>query len=323
MEASSCAPRCRACAGAIAEALCLDGDRSRALYEDVQAIAALAEGRGIDAEQALDCLMAFHRSLLSCKGDGYRPRISRLALADGLELIAIEPPCGSSVYALCAPKELLLIDGGYPCHAPQLTALLARMIPDFDLLPKRMALTHPDEDHCGLTDLCDTIYVSPTARDSFALDQLHRPNPRQLVPGNGPYVRLSRLLCGYRPPRMEALTVVGEERDDPDQPLRRIGGIEFAGRTLDIHLGNGGHAPGEIIIVSQRDHLVFTGDVIVNPQGFTPAQAAFNRLAPVLMRSVNTSLARLSAQRRRILECFPQSDYRYCPGHGAIMGGPA
>lgn len=52
--------------------------------------------------------------------------------------------------------------------------------------------------------------------------------------------------------------------------------------------GFGGHVAGETIWVERRERIALTGDVFVNLKGFTAEQAAFNRLAPYLMTSVDT-----------------------------------
>ena len=76
---------------------------------------------------------------------------------------------------------------------------------------------------------------------------------------------------------------------------------------------------GEAVIVDEAEKLVFSGDIEVNTHGYTPPQAAFNRLAPYLMTSVNMDSARFRIERQALLRRFPTSEYTYCCGHGAIM----
>ena len=73
-------------------------------------------------------------------------------------------------------------------------------------------------------------------------------------------------------------------------------------------------------MVSKKEALVpCSGDIMVNIPGFTPEQAAFNRLAPYLMTSVNMDSRRASLEREALLRRFPVGEYVYCCGHGAIL----
>lgn len=71
-------------------------------------------------------------------------------------------------------------------------------------------------------------------------------------------------------------------------------------------------------LVCEAESLVFSGDIVVNISGFTREQAAFNRLAPYLMTSVNMDSRRASQERDALTERFSPGAYIYCCGHGAI-----
>ena len=75
---------------------------------------------------------------------------------------------------------------------------------------------------------------------------------------------------------------------------------------------------GEVAIACEAEQLLFTGDITVNIKGFSPVQAAFNRLAPYLMTSVNMDSARATIERDALAARFPPEKYIYCCGHGAI-----
>ena len=257
--------------------------------------------------------------LVRWKGAAYVPRITRLALRDGFGLLCVEPPCGSNTYVYHKDGALLLIDGGFPCYAPELTEVLRREIPGFDGMRKQMLLTHPDTDHCGLMEACEAIWVSPVGWQHFDFENRGLPNFREQNPVHAPYVRIHQILSRYRPPRMAQLRRVDEVPDVPERPLSLVGGVDFCGRRLAVYRGNGGHAPGEVAIVDETDRLVFSGDILVNPEGFIPAQAEFNRLAPYLMTSVNMDSRKAGQERAYLKKLFSPAEYRYCPGHGAIM----
>ena len=48
------------------------------------------------------------------------------------------------------------------------------------------------------------------------------------------------------------------------------------------------------------ERIALTGDVFVNLKGFTSEQAAFNRLAPYLMTSVDTDPQKAAAERQAL-----------------------
>ena len=70
---------------------------------------------------------------------------------------------------------------------------------------------------------------------------------------------------------------------------------------------------------------MFTGDIFVNIKGFTKVQAAFNRLAPFLMSSVDTHPKMAAQERQALFALLRQRGGRWtvCGGHGAITDYPA
>ena len=279
----------------------------------------MLESRNEQPYKTFDYIGRFADMLSRYRGEAFQPRLSELDLAEGFHLWCVEPPCGSNVYILRKGDELLFVDSGFAIYAPEMIALLRRMIPDFDNLGRRIVITHPDEDHCGLLNLFDEIYVSPLARRHFALENLGEPNFREQNPAHAPYTRISRILSKYFPPRMACLRVVGEGAGDSDEPIAFLGAFDFCGKRFEVYRGNGGHAVGEVAIVDPAEKLVFSGDIVVNIHGFTPPQDAFNRLAPYLMTSVNMDSAKARQEREALQRLFPPSEYTYCCGHGAIM----
>ena len=268
--------------------------------------------------KTFDYISRFADMLAQHKGAGFQPRLSCLRLESGGTLHCIEPPCGSNTYILQRDGRLLFIDSGFACYAPEMVALLRRLFPGFDEIPRQILITHPDMDHCGLLNLFDEVYVSPDARRNFEWERSGEPNFRERNPAHAPYCVISRILSGYLPPELSRLRVVADGPGGSDGPLCFAGTFEFAGLRFDLYRGNGGHAPGEIAIVCPAERLLFSGDIVVNIGGFTREQAAFNRLAPYLMTSVNMDSPRASLEREALCARFAPEDYLYCCGHGAI-----
>lgn len=251
------------------------------------------------------------------KGNHFQPEITLMELHGG-EMICIQPPCGSNTCILHMGNELLFVDSGFAIYAPEMVALLRRLFPNFDEMHRAIVITHPDMDHCGLLALFDEIYVSRIAYLHFQHENDGEPNYRERNPAHAPYCAISRVLSRYLPPEMSHLRLIDDLPDDPNDPLCPIGSFEFGGKRFDMLRGNGGHVDGEVVIVCEEDQLVFTGDIMVNIEGFSRDQAAFNRLAPYLMTSVNMDSVRASIERKALIQRFPPEKYLYCCGHGAL-----
>ena len=137
---------------------------------------------------------------------------------------------------------------------------------------------------------------------------------------HAPYCRISKILSNYVAPSMNTLHLIGNKKKDIDSsPIRYIDSINFCGVELNIYEGNGGHANGEVVIVSQENKLVFSGDIIVNINGFSKEQKEFNTLAPYLMTSVNMDSQLAKIERNYLLSQFNPDNYTYCCGHGSII----
>ena len=267
--------------------------------------------------KTFDYIGRFADMLAQHRGAAFQPRVSRMPLSSGGYLYCVEPPCGSNSWIFARGGRLLFIDSGFALYAPEMVALLRKLFPGFDALPRKIAISHPDMDHCGLLNLFDEIYVCPLARAHFEMELRGEPNFRERNPAHAPYCAISRILSGYLPPEESHLVSVGRA-PDAGELLPRIGSFEFEGLKFDLYQGNGGHATGEVALVCEAESLVFSGDIVVNISGFTREQAAFNRLAPYLMTSVNMDSRRASQERDALTERFSPGAYIYCCGHGAI-----
>lgn len=270
--------------------------------------------------QTFDVIGKFVDMMVTHSGENFKPRISRTELKNGIALHLIEPPCGSNTYIMEKGSDLLFIDTGFACYAREMESIFHRLFPDFDSRRRACVITHPDMDHCGLLYLFDTVYVSPLAREHFRRENAGEPHFREEIPAHAPYCAMTRLVSHYAPPRMDSLKVIGSaDIDDPAQPLFPLGTLDFCGLTLTVYRGNGGHAVGEVVIVDEADKLVFSGDILVNPKGFTKPQAEYNLLAPYMMSSVNINSALASAERKYMLNLFKPEEYDYACGHGGIL----
>lgn len=305
-------------ANRVARKLNLSQRKASELTAQSNRIMQMLDERDEPPYKTFDYIGKFAEMLSQHRGANFQPRLSRMRLQSGGTLYCIEPPCGSNSYVLRRDGRFLFIDSGFALYAPEMVALLRRLFPDFDETPRRIAITHPDMDHCGLLNLFDEIYAASVARRHFELENRGEPNFREQNPAHAPYCAISRILSGYLPPETSHLLPLDGEAEPTDAPLSPAGSFDFAGLRFDLYHGNGGHAAGEVALVCAREKLVFSGDIVVNISGFTREQAAFNRLAPYLMTSVNMDSRKASLERGALLDRFPPEEYVYCCGHGAI-----
>jgi glyoxylase-like metal-dependent hydrolase (beta-lactamase superfamily II) len=165
----------------------------------------------------------------------------------------------------------------------------------------------------------DTVYLSQTSYDNFVMESKGENNFREHNPAHAPYVRISKILSQYKTPAISSLHVVNSNKPDISSPLSLIGELDFADMHFEIYEGNGGHVNGEIVLSCPAHKIIFTGDIIVNPSGFTKEQAEFNLIAPYLMTSVNMDSQKASASRKAVMNLIGGQDWLICGGHGAFF----
>ncbi|MDR1713335.1 MAG: hypothetical protein LBR39_04185 [Coriobacteriales bacterium] len=293
----------RAFAKHVSTLLDLDISQHSSLIAYANQLMQMLASRGEQARLPFERIGQFAEKLAAGRGGGYMPRVSRRLLDGGFALVLIEPPCGSNTYVLehTDSGELLLVDGGFAYLVGEQLAVLEEEFPGFAQRSKTLYLTHSDADHCGLVEQAEQILASELACADFANERVGLPNSREQKPEHAPYIRISKLLCGYVTPAAAKL-----------KPA--VGGSEWQGLRFIWHPGLGGHSTGDVVIECPQLGLVFSGDLFVNVNGFTKPQADFNLLAPYLMTSVNMDSALASEERRQLLAAY--QGYTLCPGHG-------
>lgn len=248
-------------------------------------------------------------------------RITHHTLTKRVNLTVIEPPCGSNINILedCISDKLLMVDSGFECYRGQTLQLIRELIPGFDARKKELLLTHADTDHLGLTAAFEVIHLSQRSYDSFACQLAGEPNYRERNRKTLPYCRMSEIITDYHPPRLSQLHVIDTQACDDTQSLSQIGHFDFADLHFEVWQGNGGHLPGEIVLIDEENQVALTGDDYVNIHGYTPDQAAFNKLAPYLMTSVNEDSTKAKAILKELFRRLNGQGYIVIPGHGAVI----
>ena len=251
----------------------------------------------------------------------YECRTTCQRLTDRVTVTLLEPPCGSNISVLEdeSTKALLVIDGGFTCYQAQTMRLLRNIFPNFDARKKEMLITHSDSDHTGICGHFGTIWCTRRTADVFAGEHIGLPCPREENPNMLPYYHLSKLITDYVPPTLSNLCLLDTEMADDTAPLSKVGQFRFADMHFDVYQGNGGHVPGETVLLDERHRVGITGDDYINAKDMLPQQKEFNRLAPYLARSVNQDSTKYRAILQTLRHMLDGDGWLLLPGHGAII----
>lgn len=293
----------------------LDAASRSDLVFNANRIMQMLDERSEPFHRTFEYIRGFADALAQGRGEGFQPRVTRHDLGPDLHLTLIEPPCGSNTCILRHQGRYLFIDTGYACYRQEMLALLRQQIPNLDTCGKEALITHADVDHCGLLDLFSTVYMSQKSADSLLAERTTG-GFREANPLHAPYIQICKLLTGYRPPDPETMVVIGGSSEPVEHPLEPIGSFSFGALHFDLYEGQGGHLPGEVVLVERQRRLVFTGDILINIRDTIPQQAAYNRFAPYLMTSVDTDPRLCALERRALPDILGSGSWSIFSGHG-------
>lgn len=268
--------------------------------------------------KTFDYIGRFADRLATFRGENFLPRVSSHKTHLGARIVLIEPPCGSNICVLECADGLLVADSGFALYRQEMLQVFETLYPNFQNRKKELFLTHSDVDHCGLTDLFDHVYVSRRCWEDFMHEAKQEPAFREENQLHAPYVKISKLLSGYRPPCVDTLSVIGGVLPGKTVLLERVGTLERQPFCFEVYEGQGGHLPGETVYVDRKQRVVFSGDIFVNLKGYTREQADFNRLAPYLMTSVDTDPILAKQERQALFELLGSGEWQIYGGHGAV-----
>ena len=279
------------------------------------------ENTGEPPDKTFGYVSRFAHFVVDHGGTGYDCRITATKLTDRVNATVIEPPCGSNITILEdeSTNALLVIDGGFSYYKRLTLRILRQLFPDFDLRKREMLLTHSDSDHSGISGYFDTVWCSRRTADCFVSENLGQPCPREENPNMLPFYRLSNLIADYEPPQLRRLRHLDTQPANDTQPLSPIGTFNFADLHFTVLQGNGGHVPGETVLLDEGHKIAITGDDYINARDCTPPQKEFNQLAPYLARSVNQDSAKYRPILRTLKDMMDGKGWLILPGHGAIL----
>jgi len=303
-------------AAALAACMDVDEEGKEEMLINVNLAMQLLDERGMSPYRTFDTVSRFAEFLARYRGEAFEPRITEHALTEQTKLILIEPPCGSNTTILKHGSEYLFIDTGYACYKEEMLKIFRRLIPEYDSIRKRALITHPDFDHCGLLPLFDEVLMSEKSRQCLEAEHRGEEGFREKLIMHKPYLRICKTLTGYKPVSPEKVTVFCGDGERPKVPMQPVGFFSFGDLNFEVYEGQGGHVPGEIVLIDYEHKLVFTGDIYINIKGQTPEQATYNQYAPILMMSVDTDPALCRIERNAILQRLGVGEWQIFGGHG-------
>ncbi len=294
------------------EILNLNQEQTNAVLINSNRIMQTLDEKNLLPLKTFDYIKQFANFVVAQKGEAFKADIEKTSLAQGVLLYSIQPPCGSNTYILQKGEELLFVDCGFACYREEMTRIFTELFGDLSKYKKSIVITHADIDHTGLLCSFDKVYLSESCYRNFRLENDGQKNFRERNPLHEPYCKISKILSDYQPPTLENCVIIGKKSDD--LLISRIGKLRFFNLDFEVFEGCGGHVEGEIIIVNDECNLLFTGDILVNPNGFSKKQKQFNLYAPYLMTSVNVDSEKAKKLREYVTRTY--RGYTAYPGHG-------
>ena len=294
----------------------LPEDCREALLVNSNLVMQLLDEKGLSPYKTFESIGRFAELLSVCRGGAFSPRITNHQITENTHVTLIESPCGSNTAILHSGGETLFIDCGYALYQHEMTDIFRRLLPDWDGMRKRVFITHADVDHCGLLPLFDEVLASAKSRECLLLEHAGKYGFREQNPIHRPYVNICKTLTGYAPPEPERVFGLWDAPGEQTAPLVQAGFFSFGELSFEVYQGQGGHLPGEIVLIDFAHHVAFTGDIYVNIRGMTREQAAYNRYAPVLMTSVDTDPGLCARERGAIMQRLGVGRWQVFGAHG-------
>ena len=300
----------------LAQTMGLNNDISKELLVHVNLAMQTLDEQGLSPYRTFDSISKFAELLGASKGKRFSPRITRHPITEKTEIILIEPPCGSNTIILNSDGEYLFIDSGYACYKEEMLGLFKELIPDFDEIRKTVLITHADVDHCGLLPIFDEVLASQKTARCLNREYHGKNGYREENPLHKPYIHICKLLTSYQTVHPDKVTPLWEDIGESAEPLTQIGFYDFGELHFEVYEGQGGHLPGEIVLIDYRNHIAITGDIYINVHGLTREQAEYNQYAPILMTSVDTDPELCAEERKAIVQRLGVGKWQIYGAHG-------
>ena len=288
-----------------------DGEK-RELLINSNLIMQLLEERNLPPYEVFGYIGKFSEYINKYKGENYNPRITHI---DELSLTVIEPPCGSNIMVFDLGERLLFADAGFNCYKKELFNVLEKEIPGFKNKERELLLTHSDVDHIGFLDEFQKVYLSENTAINLINVSSGKKGYREEIISHYPYVRISKILSGYKYPSCRNFSIIGGKQSN--SLMSFIGTLDFDKLHFEVYEGSGGHIKGETVYIERSKRFVLTGDIYINIKDCIAPQEEFNKIAPYLLASVDTEPELAGKVRREIKPLLDKGRWLILGGHGA------
>ena len=274
----------------------------------------------VSPKETFDIIQKFAHHITNYKGKEFykKTRITEYNITKNSTIYLIEPPCGSNTAIIKSFDEYLFVDSGYAVYKKEMIKIFDKIVGSFKSIKKRIVVTHADLDHCGLLPLFDEILSSDKSKRCFELEIMKKRGFREQNPLHLPYVRICKLLTFYKNPPLEKINVIANSEDNNMQPIYKVNEFKFGEFNFDVYLGQGGHIPGEMILIDKENKIVFSGDLYINMKNYTEEQKVYNKYAPILMTSVDSNVELAKIERNFLLKILGEDEYKIFGGHGGV-----
>lgn len=294
----------------------LSADANQKLLINVNLAMQTLDEKGLSPYRTFDSISRFAELLSLSKNENFTPRITTHKVAENTEVVLIEPPCGSNTIIIKSNGNYLFVDSGYACYKTEMLNIFKKIIPEFDIIDKKILITHADVDHCGLLPLFDQIITNKKTALCLENEYNGLDGYREENPLHKPYINICKTLTEYQPVNPQKIIKLWNDPQNNDTPLTYIGDFNFEELNFKVYEGSGGHLTGEIVLIDYTNHIAITGDIYINVRGLTPEQAKYNQYAPILMTSVDTNPQLCSEERQAILQLLDKGNWQIFGAHG-------
>ena len=159
--------------------------------------------------------------------------------------------------------------------------------------------------------------MTRASAECLSLEREKKHGWREENPLHKPYIEMCKILTAYKTLPSEPVRALWGRDEGSDEPLVQVGFFKFGELRFEVYEGIDGHLRGEAALIDYAHHVAFTGDIYVNLKGMTADQAEYNKYAPILMTSVDTSPRLCAAERKAVLGRLGAGNWQIFGGHGA------
>jgi glyoxylase-like metal-dependent hydrolase (beta-lactamase superfamily II) len=264
--------------------------------------------------------------MAATSGRGFYADVQQFRITDTVTLSCFQPPCGGSPFLLHAGDSMLMIDTGYGIYHEDMMALFARYGLGDPRKLTSIIVTHADADHAGASGFFSVpVFMHEGTHRIIETNDRSYGQQNELSALNAFYTRMVNLFSRYRTP--QDIRHFGPPSGTKRGIFPVIGTVGFAGITLEVLDGLGGHCHGQVFLYSRGHGLLFTADSVINFTSMSKERAEYSSLAAFLIGSVNVDSDHAKAERTALLALAAETDETLkgtgrrcliCCGHGEV-----